>query len=271
MSLLPVHRPAELVVSSAAMQYRMPARPLACPCCGYRQVWEMPVSRYLSTPPPATGPSTADPTELPERPDEPPPPALWSPPPGWGLVFCRLCGALCVLVLRKMPDIGLLSPPALLELSTVRLSYSVVQYRLPDHPSSGEERWRLALVAAQHDRRTLDLAVRLVPSDPEYHEQLLSTLRLVELRLDDVDGAERWRPALVAGRPGEGGALNLTVTLDPTDPEGARRGFDRRVEAIRGDQPGQWRYPNPAVVVERPVLRAGHGQRHGQWLPINNT
>lgn len=272
MTTLPTHDPY-LRRSTAAFWYDMPGGPRPCAVCGYEQTWALPVDRYLSTPPRLVGPVLRDVLDVPDSEDPPPPPApaAWHPPPGWGHVFCRLCGAHLVLVLRQMPAIGLLNPPALLEISTVRLNFSTVQYRLPDQPSSGAERWRTALVTRQHDRRTLDLQVTLIPDDPEYHQQLLAGLRMVEVRLEDHDGAERWRAAVIAGRSGDAGALNLTAHYDPSDPEAAARGWVRLNDAIRGDAVGQWRYPSQNLTAHLQVARAETGQRHGQWLPINNT
>lgn len=270
MTTLPVHRDPGLIVTEHAMQYRPPGGPMDCIVCGTRQTWWLPPSRYLSRRPPPTAPRQPDPTALPDRPDVPPEPVLWSPPPGWSLVQCRMCAATLFLTLRRMPSIGVFNPPALVEVSTVRLNFSTVQYRLPDAIQDGAERWRLAFVRRQHSRSSLDLLVVLDASDPEYHAAIVDGLQMVQVRIPDAGGSERWRNAVVSGR-GENDALNLTLHYDAADPEAQQRGWKRLPDAIRGEGVGQWRYPPLAFAVHHAVERAASGQRIGQWLPVNNT
>lgn len=260
---LPVVRHG-LIETSCAVQYEMPSRPTPCPLCNHKQWWELPPDRYVRRkPPPPPSPRhgalSTDPIEPPARP---------GPPPGWGLVICRQCNGVLVLVLRPMP--GIPHVPCLVEIESAMLNFATVQFRLEDDARNGAHRWRCADVIRQQDRNTLDLSVKLHPSDPEALSALLVGVGLVEVRIDDhpETSEPRWRRAIVGSivNPRQ---INATAHLLAHDPEG--QGFKRYDGTTAGIDVGQWRHLAMPLQVCQPRDRATRGTSPGQWQPINNT
>jgi hypothetical protein len=164
---------------------------------------------------------------------------------------------------------GIAHVPCLVEIESAMLNFATVQIRMDD-AHNGAHRWRCADVIRQHDRATLDLSVKLHPSDPEAHHALLEGVGMVEVRIDDhPETGERWRRAIVSGVINTR-QINATVHYLAGDPE-ARQGFKRYDGAKNGIDIGQWRHLAMPLQVCQLADRACRGTDPGQWQPINNT
>ena len=239
--------------------YDTPKGLIACPLCGKPQRWEIDVRRYLRVRPRPAGSGDASPPS--DKPQE------IDPPPGWGYVECGYC--LGDLVLYLLPIAGLPSPPGLVEIQTIMLNYSAVQYRLSDDTNTRKPRWRTALVTSQHDGTHLDLSVLLHPSDPEHRQLINAGAQHVQYRIaDGPDGSPRWRMAMIADRL-QDGALDLTVHYSKQDQAITGRAFDRR-RSVEGTDIGCWRHSVVNVQTTLTIRRSSRGSAVGGWLPTSS-
>jgi hypothetical protein len=149
------------------------------------------------------------------------------------------------------------------------LRHSSVQYRLDDDVNSREPRWRSAMVTKQRAGGALDLQVTLHSTDPEHRQLMLQAARTVQFRLPDLDGAERWRTALVSDTPHASGALDLTVHFSQADQELSGRAFQRISGVTEGTAIGQWRHSSLSFTVSMRVENSKRGTDIGCWLPVD--
>ena len=247
--------------------YDAPTGLLPCPLCGKPQRWHIPIDRRLRVRP--------NPSPQPTAPEDAPTPtalqiaassASADPPPGFTYVECGYCLSDLVLYLR--PLAGLPAPPALVEINTIMLNYSAVQYRLADDINTKKPRWRTALVTTQHDGTKLDLSVLLHPSDPEHRQLVDANAQHCEYRISDSPSGEpRWRLAMIADRLDDG--LDLTVHYSKVDQAVTGRAFDRK-RAVEGDEVGCWRHSQVNVQTTLSIRRADRGATVGCWLPTSS-
>ena len=248
--------------------YEAPKGPLPCPLCGKPQTWHVPVDRRLRVRPRPAG-QPAGPEDAPNATalQVAAAGASTDPPPGWAYVECGYCLSDLVIYLR--PFAGLPAPPALVEINTIMLNYSAVQYRLSDDPHTRKPRWRTATVTTQHDGTTLDLSVFLHPTDAEHRQVIDAHAQHVEYRISDApDGSARWRLAMIADRLADG-ALDLTVHYSKSDQAITGRAFDRR-KATEGEAIGCWRHSDLSLQTNLAIRRAARGANVGCWLPTSS-